>query len=68
MFFQLREAENATPVLTNGQAALDSPRVTAEARIGITIRLNVKEYRLDQRSFPISKRIVNPAAVLPGSN
>ena len=43
MFFQLREAENATPILTNSQTALNSPGVTAEARVGTTIRLNVGE-------------------------
>jgi hypothetical protein len=43
MFFQLREAENATPVLTNSQTALNSPGVTTEARVGITIRLHVRE-------------------------
>jgi hypothetical protein len=43
MFFQLREAENATSILANGQTALNSPGVTAEARVGTTIRLNVGE-------------------------
>ena len=43
MFFQLREAENATPILTNSQTALNSPGVTAKARVAITIRLNVGE-------------------------
>ena len=43
MFFQLREAENATPILTNSQTALNSPGVTAEARVIITIQLDVGE-------------------------
>jgi hypothetical protein len=43
MFFQLRESENATPILTNSQTALNSPGVPAEARVAITIRLNVGE-------------------------
>jgi hypothetical protein len=43
MFFQLRESENASPILPNGQTALNSLEVTAEARIGTTIRLNVGE-------------------------
>jgi hypothetical protein len=43
MFFQFREAENATPILTNRQTALNSPRVTAEALVGTTIWLNVGE-------------------------
>jgi hypothetical protein len=41
MFFQFREAENATPILTNSQTALNSPGVTPEARVGTVIRLNV---------------------------
>jgi hypothetical protein len=43
MFFQLRESENATPILPNSQTALNSPEVTAETRVGTTIRLNVGE-------------------------
>jgi hypothetical protein len=43
MFFQLREAENAAPVLTNSQTALNSPGVTTQAWVGITIRLNLGE-------------------------
>jgi hypothetical protein len=43
MFFQLRESENATPILTNSQTALNSPEVTPEARVGTTIWLNVGE-------------------------
>jgi hypothetical protein len=43
MFFQLREAENATPILTDSQTALNSPRVTAEARVSNTIQLDVGE-------------------------
>jgi len=43
MFFQLHEAENATPILTNRQTALNSPEVTPEARVGTAIRLNVGE-------------------------
>jgi hypothetical protein len=43
MFFQLREAENATPILTNSQTAFNSPGVMTEAWVGITIRLNVGE-------------------------
>ena len=42
MFFQFCEAENTTSILTNGQTALDSPGVAAEARVD-TIRLNVEE-------------------------
>jgi hypothetical protein len=43
MFFQFREAENTTSILTNGQTALDSLGVAAEARVGTTVRLNVGE-------------------------
>ena len=43
MFFELREAENATPILTNSKTALNSPGVTAKARVAIAIRLNVGE-------------------------
>jgi hypothetical protein len=43
MFFQLREAEYATPILTNSQTPLNSPGVTAEARVSITIHLDVGE-------------------------
>src|ERR1700680_1882573 len=55
MFFQFRESENTTPMLTNSQTALNSRGVTVEARVGSTIRLNVGEQGLDQSSFPISK-------------
>jgi len=43
MFFQFRQSENAAPILTNSQTALNSPEVTAEARVSTTIRLNVGE-------------------------
>jgi hypothetical protein len=43
MFFQLREAENATPILTDSQTALNSPGVTPEAGVGTAIRLNLGE-------------------------
>jgi hypothetical protein len=43
MFFQLHEAENTTPIVTNRQTALNSPGVTPEARVGTAIRLNVGE-------------------------
>jgi hypothetical protein len=42
-FFQLRESENATPIITNSQPALNSPGVPSEARVGTTFRLNVGE-------------------------
>jgi hypothetical protein len=47
MFFQFPETENATPILTNGHAALNSLGVAAEARVCISIRFKVGEYRFD---------------------
>ena len=43
IFFQFRESENATSILTNVQTALNSPVVTSEPWVGITSRLNVGE-------------------------
>ena len=34
LFFQFREAENTTPILTNSQTALNSLGVSTEARVG----------------------------------